>query len=151
MSVKDYVEKFLLRPPQVLIIDADGNVESFIKDALSGYDYVSTRCLTCNDAVEQLRSMKFDLVFINFRRAAVDTVQVLKSVSPDVPVVLVADTIDYSAVDTACRYGVVTFLKAATSFARNSVQSVFRLFNVRILPITAESPDFEHACAERAA
>ena len=103
-------------PTRVLIVDDSGTMRSIVRKILSGSRFALNMHEAAEGfaALEQLRSGKFDLVFLDYNMPGlngIETLSEIKRESPGVAVVMMTSTVDNAIAERARAAGALAFLK----------------------------------------
>ena len=103
-------------PTRVLIVDDSGTMRSIVRKILSASHFGLDMHEAADGiaALEQLRSARFGLVFLDYNMPGLnglDTLAEIKRASPNVAVVMMCSTLDSGIADRAHAAGVLAFLK----------------------------------------
>lgn len=103
-------------PTKVLIVDDSGTMRSIVRKILSGSRFKLDMHEASEGfaALDQLRSGKFGLVFLDYNMPGLngfETLSEIKRESPGVAVVMMTSTIDNAIADRAHAAGALAFLK----------------------------------------
>jgi DNA-binding NtrC family response regulator len=85
---------------KILIVDDNPNMSTLLSDILEIFDFVGCHASDGDEALEQLRCNKYDMVFTDLRMPKMDgfdLLRAIKSEHPGLPVVMVTG---YSAAET---------------------------------------------------
>ncbi len=85
---------------KILIVDDNPNMSVLLSDILEIFDFQGAHANDGNEALEQLRHTRYDLVFTDLRMPNMDGLDLLKAIKlehPDMPVVVVTG---YSGAET---------------------------------------------------
>jgi CheY-like chemotaxis protein len=77
---------------KILIVDDNPNMSVLLSDILEIFDFQGAHATDGNEALEQLRRTKYDMVFTDLRMPNMDGLDLLKAIKlehPDMPVVVV--------------------------------------------------------------
>ena len=103
-------------PTRVLIVDDSGTMRSIVRKILSASRFALDMQEAAEGfaALEQLRSGKFGLVFLDYNMPGfngLETLSEIKRESPAVAVVMMTSTLDNAIADRAHAAGALAFLK----------------------------------------
>jgi CheY-like chemotaxis protein len=103
-------------PTRVLIVDDSGTMRSIVRKILSASRFALDMHEAAEGfaALEQLRSGKFGMVFLDYNMPGLngfETLSEIKRESPDVAVVMMTSTVDNAIADRAHAAGALAFLK----------------------------------------
>ena len=103
-------------PTRVLIVDDSGTMRSIVRKILSGSRFALDMHEAAEGfaALEQLRSGRFGLVFLDYNMPGfngLETLSEIKRESPGVAVVMMTSTLDNAIADRAYAAGALAFLK----------------------------------------
>ena len=103
-------------PTRVLIVDDSGTMRSIVRKILSGSRFALDMHEAAEGfaALEQVRSGRFGLVFLDYNMPGfngLETLSEIKRLSPNVAVVMMTSTLDRAIADRAYAAGALAFLK----------------------------------------
>ncbi len=97
---------------RVLVVDDDGSIRSFVRDALSEEGYQVSQAASGAEALKEVSQTALDLILLDVRMPGVDGWQVLdelrSAAGPQTPVVVM--TASYSGQDRALQSGAQGYL-----------------------------------------
>lgn len=137
MSINEWVENFLCKPSRLLVVDDQEGIAELIEKALEGYHCEITSVGDGESAIRELRSGKFDLVFLDIVLPGMNGIEVLrelKRLTPETPVVLMTGYFNGQLLDEASRLGVVSFIRKPIDFTPAFVRQIYKLFKLRGSP-----------------
>src|SRR6185295_17846406 len=109
-------------------------ISAMIRAALEGYDCEFVTVISGEDAVKQIRSSKFDLIFLDIILPGINGIQVLKEVkrtTPSTPVVIMTGFFNNGLMEEASDLGVVAFMRKPGDFTPDFIKQVFQVFKLR--------------------
>ena len=103
-------------PTRVLIVDDSGTMRSIVRKILSSSRFALDMHEAAEgfNALEQLRTGRFGLVFLDYNMPGfngLETLSEIRRVSPNVSVVMMTSTLDNAIADRAYAAGALAFLK----------------------------------------
>jgi len=99
--------------PNILVADDDLVMRNCVKELLIAYGYNSTLCENGKQAVEQLKTKKFDILLLDLMMPEMDGHQVMIEVKerfPDVDMIVVSGDATFSNATKALRLGAKDFI-----------------------------------------
>jgi len=133
MSIVEGIEKYVLRPKRILIVEDDEGCVASIQACLHDYDCDFTVATDGGEALSVVAKSDFDLVFLDIKLPVCSGIEVLrfiKRIKPDTPVVVMSGYFTQDVLDDALKSGIVTFLRKPADFTQNWLTGVLRLFNL---------------------
>lgn len=135
MSITDGIERYILRPKQVLIAEDEPDCADALKTMLS-HHYVCefTEVTDGSEAVSAVNHQDFDIAFVDILlngRSGLDVLSHIKSTKPKLPVVLMSGYFDSTILNAAATTGTVTFLRKPCDLNLSKLAGVFEMFNIR--------------------
>ena len=98
---------------RILIIDDEKGIRDMISFSLAPYNYTITKAVDGVDGNEQIKSNDYDLILSDMKMPVFDGIMILKSVKsikPDIEVIIMSGFLDPEAVTNAYRFGLFDFV-----------------------------------------
>lgn len=134
MSIVEGIQKFVLRPKRILIVEDDSSCAESVMACLRDYDCDFTVAEDGGKAIELAASQEFDLAFIDIKLpvcSGIDVLRYVKRHRPHLPVVMMSGYFTQDILDQSLSEGIVTFLRKPVDFTKNWLASVLHLFNLK--------------------
>ena len=98
----------------ISLIDDDPNLKHLFDEELSPESF-EVVAATCGEALTLASQRHFDLVFLELKKATIDTFKQLRAIDCGLPVVVIASPSDTKLVDQTMDIGIFTLMKRPTA------------------------------------